>query len=77
MTRFVPCRNCGRRPVEEFMYGEIPQVPDSLTEADARDLDRVYMRSNPTGEAPEGWFHSAGCRRWSYLRRDRTTGEWR
>lgn len=36
-----------------------------------------YMRSNPTGEAPEGWFRPAGCRRWTHLRRDRTSGEWR
>lgn len=77
MTRFIPCQNCGARPVEEFLYGEIPQVPDTLTDPAQRDLDRVFMRSNPTDEAREAWFHASGCRRWSYLRRHRTSGEWR
>lgn len=77
MTRRVPCRVCGLRPVEEFLYGEAPDVPDSITDPDRRDLDRVFMRSNPTGEAAEAWFHAGGCRRWSYLARDRTSGEWR
>ncbi|HEX7100656.1 MAG TPA: sarcosine oxidase subunit delta [Acidimicrobiia bacterium] len=76
MALFVPCENCGSRPVEEFVYGEIPQVPEQITDPDSRDLDRVYMRTNPTGPAAEAWFHAFGCRRWTYLVRDRTTYEW-
>lgn len=76
MSLRVPCPNCGPRSVEEFLYGEVPQVPDEIADPAARDLDRVYMRSNPTGPAPEAWFHAFGCRRWTYLTRDRTTDEW-
>lgn len=76
MGLMVPCPHCGPRSVEEFVYGEMPEVPDSITDPGARDVDRVYMRSNPAGPAREGWFHDFGCRRWSYLTRHRTTDEW-
>lgn len=76
MALHVPCRNCGPRPVEEFLYGEVVEVPDSVTDPDARDVHRVYMRSNPAGTAREAWFHVYGCRRWTYLTRHRTTDEW-
>lgn len=76
MSLLVPCSHCGPRSVEEFLYGEVPRVPDTITDPDARDIDRVFMRSNPEGSAPEAWFHVYGCRRWSYLSRDRTTDEW-
>lgn len=76
MALHLPCSHCGPRSVEEFVYGEVPQVPDHLNDPAARDLDRVYMRSNPTGPAREGWFHAYGCRRWTYLTRDRTSDEW-
>jgi sarcosine oxidase, subunit delta len=73
MALHIPCPHCGARPVEEFIYGEIPQVPDSLTGDDARDLDRSFMRSNPEGVQTERWFHLFGCRRWLTLRRDTRT----
>lgn len=76
MSLRVPCRVCGLRSVEEFVYGEVPQVPDTITDPDQRDLDRVYMRTNPAAPTPEAWFHALGCRRWTYLRRDRSTNEW-
>lgn len=76
MALFVPCALCGPRPVEEFLYGEVISVPESITDPEARDVDRVFMRNNPEGAAPEGWFHSAGCRRWTYTSRDRSTSEW-
>jgi sarcosine oxidase, subunit delta len=59
--------------VEEFRYGEIPTVPETLTDPDARDLDRGFMRSNPEGETVERWFHEFGCRRWFTVRRDTRT----
>jgi sarcosine oxidase delta subunit len=34
------------------------------------------MKANPDGPAPEAWFHVFGCRRWSYLTRDRATDTW-
>ena len=64
----LTCPHCGQRPVEEFIYGEIPVVPDSITDPDARDLDRAFMRSNVEGPQTERWFHVFGCRRWLTLR---------
>lgn len=52
------------------MYGEIPVVPDSLTDADERDLDRSFMHDNPEGPVTERWFHAKGCRRWATIHRD-------
>jgi heterotetrameric sarcosine oxidase delta subunit len=75
MSIVLPCPNCGPRPIEEFEYGEIPVVPESITAADERDLDRAFMRSNPEGPQTERWFHTFGCRRWLTLRRDTRTDE--
>ena len=66
----LSCPNCGSRSVEEFRYGEIPSVPDSITEVDARDIDRIYMKRNPYGITTEAWFHEFGCRRWFRVERD-------
>ncbi len=76
MALEIPCSFCGLRSVEEFLYGEVADVPDEITDAAARDLDRVYMKSNPAGPAREAWFHVFGCRRWTYLTRDRSTNTW-
>jgi heterotetrameric sarcosine oxidase delta subunit len=72
----VPCHHCGPRPVDEFHYGEVPRVPESIVDPSERDVDRVFMRGNPDGPAAEAWFHTMGCRRWSYLTRDRSTDRW-
>lgn len=71
----LPCPQCGERAVVEFRYGEIPSVPDDLTDPAARDLDRAFMRTNPEGIVTERWFHEAGCRRWMTIRRDTRTDE--
>ena len=73
MSLQTPCPHCRRRPVHEFMYGEVADVPESIADPDARDLDRAFMRSNPAGLTTERWFHVAGCRRWLTLRRDTTS----
>jgi sarcosine oxidase subunit delta len=75
MSIVLPCPNCGPRPIEEFEYGETPVVPESITNADERDLDRAFMRNNPEGPQTERWFHTFGCRRWLTLRRDTRTDE--
>ena len=75
MSLQIECPNCGRRPLEEFLYGEILVVPDSLTDADERDLDRGFMHENPEGPTTERWFHAFGCRRWLTLTRDTRTDE--
>lgn len=64
------CPNCGPRSVEEFRHGEIPRVPDHLTDPAQRDLDRVWNRTNPEGPTVEAWFHEQGCRRWFRHERD-------
>lgn len=69
------CPNCGMRSVAEFRYGEIPEVPDSITDPGERDLDRAFMHSNVEGIVAERWFHEAGCRRWMTIRRDTRTDE--
>lgn len=76
MALLVPCPRCGPRPVDEFIHAEMPRVPEGLTDPDLADLDRVFMRDNPSGPALEAWFHQAGCRRWAHLERDRTTDQW-
>ncbi len=71
---WITCPTCGERPVTEYRFGgEIPQVPDRLTDPDARNLDYVWMQSNVAGITTERWFHAAGCRRWLTVRRDTTT----
>ena len=68
---WLACPTCGRRPIEEFAFGgEFPIVPDRITDADARDVDYVWMFDNVAGIATERWFHQAGCRRWHTVRRD-------
>ncbi len=75
MSLEIDCRQCGRRPVAEFMFGEIPRVPDELTDPDERDLDRAFMHENAEGPVTERWFHAFGCRRWTTVERDTRTDE--
>jgi sarcosine oxidase subunit delta len=71
---WITCPTCGERPVSEFRFGgELPHVPDSITDPDARNLDWVWMQDNVDGITAERWFHAAGCRRWLTLRRDTST----
>ncbi len=70
MSLKLTCPHCGTRPVEEFTYGEIPRVPEALTDPDERDIDRAFMLTNPEGETTEAWFHVYGCRRWMKVARD-------
>lgn len=61
--------------MEEFIYGEIPATPDTVTDPDARDVDRAFMHTNMEGPVTERWFHTAGCRRWFTVQRDTRTNE--
>ena len=70
MSIQIPCPHCGERPLEEFVHGEVPQVPAAIADPEARDLDRAFMRSNPEGPVVERWFHLYGCRRWLTVTRD-------
>jgi heterotetrameric sarcosine oxidase delta subunit len=70
VSTHIHCPNCGDRPLEEFLYGEIPQVPDVITDSDERDLDRGFMHENLEGAVVERWFHAYGCRRWTTVNRD-------
>jgi heterotetrameric sarcosine oxidase delta subunit len=73
MSLTLTCPHCGIRSIEEFVYGEIPVVPDAITDPDARDVDRAFMRGNVQGVQSERWFHLYGCRRWMTVRRDTRT----
>lgn len=75
MSLMIECPNCGKRPLTEFLYGEIPEVPESMTDADARDIDRAFMLKNVEGVQVEAWFHVGGCRRWVKLFRDTRTDQ--
>lgn len=71
----LTCDHCGERPLEEYLYGEVFAVPDSVEGADARDFDRAFMHNNEEGPVTEAWFHVYGCRRWVSVRRDTRTDE--
>jgi len=73
MSLRLRCPHCGERPLEEFLHGEILHVPGSITDPDARDLDRAFMHDNLEGLVEERWFHAAGCRRWLTVFRDTRT----
>ncbi len=71
---WLPCPNCGPRPVEEFTFGGELRVPDeAIVDPAARDLDYAWMQDNLQGASTERWFHAAGCRRWLTVRRDTAT----
>lgn len=73
----VTCPNCGPRPFEEFRYGNVfPTTPDSITDADARNVDYAWMQDNIEGVTLERWFHESGCRRWHTAKRDTTSDAW-
>ena len=72
MSIKIPCPNCGARPLEEFLFGEVPVVPDSIKGEEQRDFDWAFMRSNPEGPVIERWYHVYGCRRWVTVTRDTT-----
>jgi len=73
MALRITCPNCGSRSVEEWFHGEIFDVPDHITDPDARDLDRAYFHDNAEGPVREAWFHRYGCRRWIVVTRDTRT----
>ena len=75
MSIRLTCPHCGVRPLEEWTYGEVFRVPDSIADPDARDVDRAYMHNNPQGPVREAWFHLYGCRRWVYMTRDTATDQ--
>lgn len=75
MSLRIPCRHCGPRPIEEFLYGEIPVIPDAIVDPDERDLQRAFFHENTEGPIVERWFHAYGCRRWTTIERDTGTDE--
>jgi heterotetrameric sarcosine oxidase delta subunit len=75
LRRRLLCPHCGVRDLDEFLYGEIPVTPASITDAEARDVDRAFMHENAEGLVAERWFHAFGCRRWVSVKRDTRTNE--
>jgi heterotetrameric sarcosine oxidase delta subunit len=67
----LACPTCGRRPLDEFVFGgERRTTPSAIADPDARDFDEVWIFDNPNGPTTERWFHAAGCRRWLTAVRD-------
>ena len=67
----LDCPRCGRRPLDEYVFGgERRTTPSAIEDPDARDFDEVWIFDNPDGETTERWFHAFGCRRWLTVRRD-------
>ena len=56
MTIRISCPHCGVRSIGEWVHGEAFSVPDRITDADERDVDRAYMHDNPEGVVREAWF---------------------
>ncbi len=75
MSLMMRCPHCGLRTIEEFVYGEIPVVPESITDPIQRDVDFAYMKANPRGWTRERWFHVFGCRRWLTVERNTVTNQ--
>ena len=75
MSLRLPCPTCGSRDLEEWVYGEILDPPDTVVAQgdDAIDVDRGFMHNNPAGVVREAWFHLYGCRRRVTFERDTTT----
>ncbi|MEM9776932.1 MAG: sarcosine oxidase subunit delta [Chloroflexota bacterium] len=75
MSIKIRCKYCGLRPVEEFYYGEVPEVPEEIKAQgeEAYEFDFGYMRKNTEGVQTEAWFHAYGCRRWTYVQRNTVT----
>jgi|GEM_PF-1278852 len=48
MSIKIPCENCGERSVEEFVYGEVPVVPDEIKAqgGEEYEFDFGYMHNN-------------------------------
>ena len=74
----IPCPWCGPRAELEFSYGgqagiAYPSDPDALT--DEEWAAYLFLRDNPMGELEERWVHTAGCRRWLWVRRNTATNE--
>lgn len=71
---FIPCAHCGARSREEFAFGgEMPTVPDWVTDPAERNVDYVWFYDNVEGTTTERWFHTAGCHRWTTVLRDTVT----
>lgn len=75
MSIRIDCPHCGSRSVEEWVFGEVFDVPETITDPDARDIDRGFFHNNPEGPVDEAWFHLYGCRRWVRVSRDTRTDE--
>ena len=47
----LDCPRCGRRPLDEFVFGgERRTAPSPIADPDARDFDEVWIFDNPDGE---------------------------
>jgi len=73
MAPRITCPHCGERASDEWVHGEMFDLPDALTDTNDRDIDRGYFHNNTEGVVTEAWFHLFGCRRWIVVQRDTRT----
>lgn len=72
----LPCPWCGPRNVSEFRrQGELISRPDVATTRPRQWRRYLYVRRNPDDWVEEGWYHTAGCRRFIRVRRHTGTNE--
>jgi sarcosine oxidase subunit delta len=70
----IPCPWCGARNQIEFTYGGDATLRRPAPDApDARGVESVYLRENPSGPHDELWYHGAGYRQWFAVRRNTRT----
>lgn len=72
----IDCPHCGLRNSSEFRnLGESRPRPDVATVTEQQWRDYLYTRRNTAGWTGEGWYHTAGCRRFFRIERNTLTNE--
>lgn len=73
MSLRITCPHCGARSLQEWVHGEMFDLPDEISDPTEREVDRSFFHNNTEGVITEAWFHLYGCRRWVTVKRDTRT----
>jgi len=72
----IQCPWCGPRNASEFhFHGDLTPRPDPSTTTPAEWRRYLYMQQNTNGWSEENWYHTAGCRKFIKVSRNKTTNE--
>ncbi len=69
----IPCRYCGERGHDEFVYlgdANVRRPRDGGAAPTPEWEAYVYLRDNPPVRQRELWFHAGGCQCWLVVTRD-------